>query len=122
MGNAVSLCDNVVLKRQLTVLVVGLDNAGKTCASRAIVGETFVNVTPTIGFSKLVTKHRGIVINIYDLGGNQRIREIWHNYFPEAYGVVYVIDASDSVRMNEAQDILGSLMKNPMLKGKPFLL
>jgi len=122
MGNSVSLCDNIGLKRQLTVLVVGLDNAGKTCIGRAIVGETFVNVTPTIGFSKLVTKHRGITINIYDLGGNPKIREIWHNYFPEAYGVVYVIDSSDSARMSEAQLILASLMENPILKGKPLLL
>jgi len=122
MGNNVSLCDSIGLKRQLTVVVLGLDNAGKTSTSRALVGDTFMNVTPTIGFSKLVTKHRGITINLYDLGGNSKIREIWHNYFPEAYGVVYVIDASDSARMEEAQLTLTSLMENPMLKGKPFLL
>ena len=80
--------------RQLTVIVVGLDNSGKTSMSRALVGgifffisshllfyrlfflistifssqETFTDTVPTIGFSKFVTKQKGITINIYDLG------------------------------------------------------
>lgn len=47
--------------------------------------ETFTDTVPTIGFSKLVTKHKGMIINIYDLGGSARIREIWQNYFAEVF-------------------------------------
>ncbi|KAK4005429.1 ADP-ribosylation factor-like protein 13B isoform X1 [Daphnia magna] len=122
MGNGGSLCNNIGLKRQLTILVVGLDNSGKTSMSRALVGETLTDTVPTIGFSKFVTKQKGITINIYDLGGSSRIRDIWHNYFAECYGVVYVVDASDSQRLSEAHENLSSLMKHPILKGKPLLL
>ena len=45
--------------------------------------ETLSDAVPTIGFSKFITKYKGIVINIYDLGGSSKIREIWHNYFAE---------------------------------------
>nr|CAH0103537.1 unnamed protein product [Daphnia galeata] len=122
MGNGGSICNNIGLKRQLTIIVVGLDNSGKTSMSRALVGETFTDTVPTIGFSKFVTKQKGITINIYDLGGSSRIRDIWHNYFAECYGVVYVVDASDLQRLAEAQQNLSSLMKHPILKGKPLLL
>lgn len=45
--------------------------------------ETVTDTVPTVGFSKFVTKQKGITITIYDLGGSSRIREIWHNYFAE---------------------------------------
>lgn len=47
--------------------------------------ETFTDTVPTIGFSKFVTKHKGMSINIFDLGGSARIREIWQNYFAEVF-------------------------------------
>lgn len=84
--------------------------------------ETFADVTPTVGFSKFITKHRGVTVNIYDLGGSSRIRDIWHNYFAEAHGVVYVIDASDPSRIQEAKLALNALMKHSLLRGKPLLL
>ncbi len=84
--------------------------------------ETFADVTPTVGFSKFVTRHRGISVNIYDLGGSSRIRDIWKNYFAETHGVVFVIDASDPSRLQEAKQSLTNLMKHTLLKGKPLLL
>ena len=87
-----------------------------------IFAETFADVTPTVGFSKFVTKHHGMTVNIYDLGGSSRIRDIWHNYFAESHGVVYVIDASDISRMQEAKQSLTALMKHSLLRGKPLLL
>jgi GTPase SAR1 family protein len=48
MGNGKSICDSIGLKRQLTVLFVGLDNSGKTCASRALCGGNKLFISPII--------------------------------------------------------------------------
>ena len=41
-----------------TVLQVGLDNAGKTCTAKSIVGESLECVAPTVGFSKVDHKYK----------------------------------------------------------------
>ena len=38
--------------------MVGLDNAGKTCTAKSIVGETLDNVAPTVGFNKVHHKYK----------------------------------------------------------------
>lgn len=38
------IIEHIIQHRQLTVLVVGLDNSGKTCTSRALVGGKFLNL------------------------------------------------------------------------------
>ena len=50
--------------------------------------ETLNDITPTIGFSKYLTRHKGIIVSIYDLGGSSKIREIWKQYFAEVSLIV----------------------------------
>ena len=40
------------------LLMVGLDNAGKTCTAKSIVGESLECVAPTVGFSKVDHKYK----------------------------------------------------------------
>ena len=50
---------SVLGSRNIYLLMLGLDNAGKTCAAKSLVGESLDNVAPTIGFSKVSTKYKG---------------------------------------------------------------
>ena len=52
--------------------MLGLDNTGKTCTAKSLVGESMDLVAPTVGFSKETTKYKGFRINIFDLGGSKR--------------------------------------------------
>ena len=65
--------------------MLGLDNAGKTCAAKSLVGDAAAigSVAPTIGFSKLETKYKGFQVLIYDLGGSKGFRSIWSQYYHE---------------------------------------
>ena len=65
--------------------MLGLDNAGKTCAAKSLVGDgaSIGNVAPTIGFSKVETKYKGFQVLIYDLGGSKGFRSIWSQYYHE---------------------------------------
>lgn len=45
--------------------------------------EPIYSVLPTVGFSSILLKHKNYLVKIYDLGGSQQIRGIWHRYFSD---------------------------------------
>ncbi|XP_076834727.1 ADP-ribosylation factor-like protein 13B isoform X1 [Brachyhypopomus gauderio] len=108
--------------KKLTLLMVGLDNAGKTAAVRGIQGENPVNVAPTVGFSKVDLKQGKFQVTIFDLGGGTRIRGIWENYYSESHGVVFVVDSSDIQRIHETRATLAEVLRHPRIAGKPVLV
>ncbi|XP_076827450.1 ADP-ribosylation factor-like protein 13B [Brachyhypopomus gauderio] len=105
--------------KKVTLLMVGLDNAGKTATVRGIQGENPVNVAPTVGFSKVDLKRGKFQVTIFDLGGGKRIRGIWENYYSESHGVVFVVDSSDIQRIHETRATMAEVLRHPRIDGKP---
>ena len=101
-----------VLGRNIYLLMLGLDNAGKTCAAKSLVGESLDNVAPTIGFSKVSTKYKGFNVTIYDLGGSKSFRGIWPKYYHEVHGFIFIVDASDTERIEETAEVSESTNLN----------
>ncbi|XP_070998174.1 ADP-ribosylation factor-like protein 13B isoform X2 [Oncorhynchus clarkii lewisi] len=108
--------------RKITLVMVGLDNAGKTATVRGIQGESPEDVAPTVGFSKVDLKQGKFEVTIFDLGGGKRIRGIWKNYYSESYGVVFVVDSSDVQRIQETRDTMAEVLRHPRISGKPVLV
>ncbi|NXO22291.1 AR13B protein, partial [Cisticola juncidis] len=108
--------------RKVTLIMVGLDNAGKTATVRGIQGESPEDVAPTVGFSKIDLKQGRFEVTIFDLGGGKRIRNIWRNYYAESYGVIFVVDSSDVERMEETKQAMIEVLKSPKISGKPVLV
>ncbi|XP_018584936.2 ADP-ribosylation factor-like protein 13B isoform X3 [Scleropages formosus] len=108
--------------RKVTLVMVGLDNAGKTATVRGIQGENPEDVAPTVGFSKVDLKQGKFEVTIFDLGGGKRIRGIWKNYYSESYGVVFVVDSSDVQRIQETKDTMAEVLGHPRIAGKPVLV
>ncbi|KFU86381.1 ADP-ribosylation factor-like 13B, partial [Chaetura pelagica] len=108
--------------RKVTLIMVGLDNAGKTATVRGIQGESPEDVAPTVGFSKIDLKQGRFEVTIFDLGGGKRIRSIWKNYYAESYGVIFVVDSSDIARMEETKQAMIEVLNNPKITGKPVLV
>ncbi|XP_036398083.1 ADP-ribosylation factor-like protein 13B [Megalops cyprinoides] len=106
----------------VTLALLGLDNAGKTATVKSIQGENPEDVTPTVGFSAVDVTQGEFAVSIFDLGGAQRIRDIWKHYFSESHAVVYVVDSSDAQRMEETRDALAKVLEHPCIAGKPVLL
>ncbi|NXX33852.1 AR13B protein, partial [Nicator chloris] len=108
--------------RKVTLIMVGLDNAGKTATVRGIQGESPEDVAPTVGFSKIDLKQGRFEVTIFDLGGGKRIRNIWRNYYAESYGVIFVVDSSDIERMEETKQAMIEVLQSPKIAGKPVLV
>ncbi|XP_030327337.1 ADP-ribosylation factor-like protein 13B isoform X2 [Strigops habroptila] len=108
--------------RKVTLIMVGLDNAGKTATVRGIQGESPEDVAPTVGFSKIDLKQGRFEVTIFDLGGGKRIRNIWRNYYAESYGVIFVVDSSDIARMEETKQAMIEVLNSPKISGKPVLV
>jgi GTPase SAR1 family protein len=60
---------------------------------------TTLDYKPTIGlnsssFYNSATKYEGNRNNlwVWDLGGRANLRKIWESYFPDAHGMMYVLD------------------------------
>ncbi|GAB6030398.1 ADP-ribosylation factor-like protein 13B [Chamberlinius hualienensis] len=109
-------------KRRITLIMVGLDNAGKTTTARGIVGQPPTDVAPTFGFASFKTKQQNFDVTIYDVGGGKNIRGIWRNYVAESFGFIFVVDSSDTERLQECHDVFHGLVKNPAVSGKPLLI
>uniref|UniRef100_A0A8C6TYX2 ADP-ribosylation factor-like 13b n=1 Tax=Neogobius melanostomus TaxID=47308 RepID=A0A8C6TYX2_9GOBI len=89
--------------RKVTLVMVGLDNAGKTATVRGIQG------APTVGFSKVDMKQG-------------KIRGIWKNYYSESHGVVFVVDSTDVQRIQETRETMAEVLQHPRISGKPVLV
>ncbi|KAK9507579.1 hypothetical protein O3M35_007405 [Rhynocoris fuscipes] len=108
--------------KKIVLLLVGLDNAGKTTAARGLAGDIVDYTIPTVGFTAIKPKTKGYDVTIYDLGGGVQIRDIWKLYFHYVHGVIYVVDASDLSRIEESKTILENLLRDEKLAGKPVLV
>ncbi|XP_012657018.1 ADP-ribosylation factor-like protein 13B isoform X2 [Otolemur garnettii] len=108
--------------RKVTLVMVGLDNAGKTATAKGIQGECPEDVAPTVGFSKIDLRQGKFEVTIFDLGGGKRIRGIWKNYYAESYGVIFVVDSSDEERMEETKETMSEVLRHPRISGKPVLV
>ncbi|XP_053398212.1 ADP-ribosylation factor-like protein 13B [Mercenaria mercenaria] len=122
MGNCIScIKQKRQPKRSVKLAILGLDSAGKTTTTKALLGDT-LDVAPTVGFNREEITFNNYDISLYDLGGGRKIRDIWKNYLNEIYGVIYVVDTAAPERFQEVQEILTSLLGHEQVKEKPFLL
>ncbi|GBN11418.1 ADP-ribosylation factor-like protein 13B [Araneus ventricosus] len=126
MGNAFSNClckkHRIGSVREITLLMIGLDNAGKTCTVKHLLGEPTADAVPTIGFSSISLKHGKYGVTIYDLGGGPKIRGIWKKYYALVHGLIFVVDASDSQRLEECKKEIQSVLTHDKIAGKPMLM
>ncbi|CAK9219040.1 hypothetical protein BDL97_02G189800 [Sphagnum fallax] len=108
--------------REARILVLGLDNAGKTTILyRLQVGEV-VSTIPTIGFNVETVQHNNIKFQVWDLGGQTSIRPYWRCYFPNTQAVIYVVDSSDTDRMSIAKDEFHAILEEEELKDAVVLI
>ncbi|KAL6426316.1 hypothetical protein ACFW04_009088 [Cataglyphis niger] len=127
MGNCIRsvlrrLRRNHDTEKTIILLIVGLDNAGKSLILNYISGDPDRNVLPTMGFRTVSLKHNSYSVKIYDLGGSSQIRALWPKYYNDIHGLIYVVDASDISRLAENKVVFNELITHEHISAKPLLL
>ncbi|XP_034787284.1 ADP-ribosylation factor-like protein 3 isoform X2 [Pan paniscus] len=67
--------------QEVRILLLGLDNAGKTTLLKQLASEDISHITPTQGFNIKSVQSQGFKLNVWDIGGQRKIRPYWKNYF-----------------------------------------
>ena len=105
------------------IMIVGLDNAGKTATLYAMkLGEAIEYTVPTVGFNLEEVTVGRLNIKMWDIGGQSKLRQLWPHYFEQANGIAFVVDSNDVDRFELVREELHALVANKHLAGKPFLI
>ena len=110
--------------KKVSVLVVGLDNSGKTTIIEKLKPPKAQTkeIAPTVGFNVSEVSKGRINFKVFDMSGAGRYRSLWEQYYREAGAVIFVVDSTDSLRLVVAKDELDNLLKHPELgKDVPVL-
>ncbi|XP_039967662.1 ADP-ribosylation factor-like protein 3 [Bactrocera neohumeralis] len=108
--------------KEARILLLGLDNAGKTTILKQLASEDIATVTPTAGFNIKSVAADGFKLNVWDIGGQWKIRPYWKNYFANTDVLIYVIDCTDRERLSETNRELFELLMDNRLKQVPLLV
>jgi small GTP-binding protein len=81
-----------------------------------------VTTCPTIGLNVERIEYKNLNFTVMDVGGQEKVRPLWRQYYKEARGLIFVIDSDDASRMSEAYYELQTLMKEEELKDAVLLV
>uniref|UniRef100_R4G4N2 ADP-ribosylation factor-like protein 3 n=2 Tax=Rhodnius prolixus TaxID=13249 RepID=R4G4N2_RHOPR len=109
-------------EKELRILLLGLDNAGKTTLLKKLALKDVTHVTPTQGFNIKTVQSDGFKLNVWDIGGQKKIRPYWKNYFENTDVLIYVVDSADRKRLEETSFELSELLLEDNLSHVPVLV
>ncbi|KAB2111511.1 hypothetical protein AG0111_0g2435 [Alternaria gaisen] len=108
--------------KEMRILMLGLDNAGKTTIVKKIMNEDVNSVSPTLGFIIKTIEYDGYKLNIWDVGGQKTLRTYWKNYFEKTDTLIWVVDATDRERIDDCRNELAGLLLEERLSGASLLV
>merc|ERR1712100_372560 len=98
-------------KREMRILMVGLDAAGKTTILYKLKLGEIVTTIPTIGFNVETVEYKKINFTVWDVGGQDKIRPLWRHYYQNTQGLILVVankqDLPNAMSVSEITDKLG---------------
>ena len=75
-----------------------------------------LSTTPTIGFNVETIKMDNLRLCVWDVGGQDRLRPLWRQYYAGTTGIIFFVDANDIPRLPLVKDEIHYLMTEIELK------
>mmetsp|Transcript_38672 Transcript_38672/g.74158 ORF Transcript_38672/g.74158 Transcript_38672/m.74158 type:complete len:190 (+) Transcript_38672:486-1055(+) len=104
------------------ILILGLDNAGKTTALYKLHLGEVVMTQPTVGCNVESITYKNLRFEVWDLGGQQSFRSTWSTYCKSTDAVIMMVDSTDRARVAITKDELCQLLNNEDLSSAVILV
>ncbi|CAM0947277.1 unnamed protein product [Alopecurus aequalis] len=123
MGQALRrLFDNFFSTKEMRVVMLGLDAAGKTTILyRLHMGEVLSTV-PTVGFNVEKVQYKNVAFTVWDVGGQEKLRPLWKMYLSNSDALIYVVDSLDRERIGDARQEFQTIIKDPLMANSIILI
>ncbi|EIE91613.1 ADP-ribosylation factor 6 [Rhizopus delemar RA 99-880] len=102
--------------KEMRILMLGLDAAGKTTILYKLKLNQSVTTIPTVGFNVESVVYKNVKFNVWDVGGQDKIRNLWRHYYTGTQGLIFVIDSQDRDRIDEARQELHRILSDREMK------
>merc|ERR1712093_50327 len=122
MGIFSKVFGKLVGKKDCRILMVGLDAAGKTTILYKLKLGEVVTTIPTIGFNVETVQYKNINFNVWDVGGQDKIRKLWRYYYQNTQGLIFVIDSNDRDRIEDAREELAKMLNEDDMRDAVVLV
>eukprot|EP01118_Nematostelium_gracile_P017179 TRINITY_DN7255_c0_g1_i1.p1 TRINITY_DN7255_c0_g1~~TRINITY_DN7255_c0_g1_i1.p1 ORF type:complete len:184 (+),score=39.28 TRINITY_DN7255_c0_g1_i1:50-601(+) len=109
-------------KKKATILLLGLDNAGKTTLLYKLKYGSIRLVIPTQRAQLEELTVGNVTFRAWDIGGHIQVRSLWKDYFFEADAVIFLVDTADRERITESKQELQALLNDTNLSKSIFLI
>ncbi|KAL2156218.1 hypothetical protein VTH82DRAFT_963 [Thermothelomyces myriococcoides] len=126
-------------KEEYSVLLLGLDNAGKTTFHEQVKAifspdgpPPNLKTVPTVGQNVSTIVLPDMYLKLWDVGGQLSLRKLWQSYYASCHAIVFIIDSTDigdgslehdsSGRLEECRLVLEDVLQNSEAEGVPLLI
>ncbi|CAG5106551.1 Similar to ARF6: ADP-ribosylation factor 6 (Gallus gallus) [Cotesia congregata] len=106
------LLSKIFGNKEMRILMLGLDAAGKTTILYKLKFGQSVTTIPTVGFNVETVTYRNVKFNVWDVGGQDKIRPLWRHYYTGTQGLIFVVDCADRDRIDEARQELHRIIND----------
>ena len=73
-------------------------------------------LSPLVGFNVETVTYKNVKFNVWDVGGQDKIRPLWRHYYTGTQGLVFVVDSQDRERIDEAKQELHRILSDREMK------
>ena len=105
-----------------TILLIGLDDAGKTTLTGRLTQNRLIQAQPTGNPSTHEIRIGSTLLAMTDVGGHQQARRLWRDYMYSSTRLIFVVDASNRKRIPEARYELFNVLKDDETRNIPILV
>jgi small GTP-binding protein len=109
-------------RNNFKIIILGMQNAGKTTILYRLCLGQLVKTTPTIGSNVEELNYNNVKFQAWDLGGQESNRSLWDVYYMSTDAIVYVIDSQDDEFFEESKAQFHKLLVHPILKNATILI
>ncbi|MHA1231347.1 MAG: ADP-ribosylation factor family protein [Candidatus Helarchaeota archaeon] len=109
-------------KKNIKLVMIGLDNAGKTSILNYLKSGEMTQTIPTMGVNYESVKFKNLTFNCYDIGGQTAFRQFWGEAVQDCNALLFVVDSADRERIEESKKEIIQIIKEFLPPSVPILI